>query len=92
MLTQQAAEVEHDGGSSMDQACTKAQGSHTKHDGLLAQLSQQLTALQKWQAEAASAADVRILDKQGAPTHHCLHVPNVSTQQSEAYSRDTQFC
>jgi hypothetical protein len=42
-----------------------------KHDGLLAQLSQQLAALQKWQAQAASAADVRILNKQGMLCAYC---------------------
>ena len=74
MLTQQAAE-EHDGGSSTDQACTGRHAAHRIHAGLLAQLSQQLAALQKWQAQAASAADVRILDKQGASLRECSYPP-----------------
>jgi hypothetical protein len=72
MLTQQAAEHELDDGSSTDQACTGARGPQVNDGGLLAQLLRQLTALQKWQAEAASAADVRILDKQGASNHRLL--------------------
>lgn len=40
-------------------------GGNSQHDGLLAQLCEQLAALQKGQAEAASAADVHSLQKQG---------------------------
>ena len=66
------AQDEQDDVSSMDQACSEANGAHVKHDSLLAQLSQQLAALQKRQAQAASAADVRMLDKQGMSIHGLL--------------------